>query len=86
VCAGTRVHRYTLIKQCGWNEWPSHAMAETAERIRVCIADSNAFLLVVVSSGGGAASSPTIRGLHSSTSRLNLSSFCGIRWVVSVVL
>jgi len=24
------------------------------------------------------------RGLHSSTSRLNISCFCGIRWVVSV--
>jgi len=30
---------------------------------------------------GGAAAPPTDRGLHSSTSRLNASTFCGMRWV-----
>ena len=28
---------------------------------------------------------PVIRGIHSSTLRLNVSTFCGKRWVVSVI-
>jgi hypothetical protein len=35
--------------------------------------------------GGLQVVQPPIRGLHSSTFRLKLSTFCGIRWVVSVV-